>query len=1035
MSTPIPRARWLLCLAVPIVASALVATRAAAQGTVTGRVSAQATGEPLTETRVAVVGTNLFGVTGADGRYTIRSVPAGTFDVRVLRFGFVEMKRPAMVTSGGTTVLDFAMTPAAVQLQEVVTTATGEQRRVELGNAIGTIDAAKLAATAPITSINDLLTARTPGVSVASGLQTGSGMRVRIRGASSLNLANDPIYVIDGVRMTSSLGDNAFFLSTGGARPSRVADINPEEIENIEIVKGPSAATLYGTDAANGVIVITTQKGRTGATQWNVFGEGGVIKDINTYPTAYTIEGHTAAGGSIRGAACTLREVAARTCLVDSVRSYNVFKDPDASVLGTGNRYQAGLQVSGGTERYRFFLSGDREEETNLFTLPPFEKRRFAAANLPLRDYWEHPNALKRNSFRANLNATVVPTLDLAVSTAYINVGNRFMRESNLTAGIGSHAFGGPGYADNGNSPAGNPLHGYRQATPGEVFQEFRGQTVNRFIGSVASNWRPYSWLANRGTVGIDLASDVDLAYNYRGEGTAINTTTRLGFKDDNRTTLRNLSFDLASTATWPLRSSLTSKLTAGLQYVNFLRDVGENSGTDLPQGTTTTTPAAVPFAQELTTIQKTLGAYVEEQIAFRDRLFVTGALRSDQNSAFGTNFQHVLYPKASVSWIASDESFFPHVPKLDQLRLRASFGASGVQPGSNDALRSYEGRVINVRGTDSPGAIFTALGNPQLRPERSEEFETGFDARLFGSRANFEATYYHKRTKDALIDAIVPPSLGAAINVKRNLGAVKNEGFELGLNSQVLDWRGVAADIGVTYSTNKNRLVTLGEDVPPVVNAPTRAQSGYPLFGYWDFPILSYADKNGDGLISYSSNASLNEVVVGDSAQFIGSSQPTRMATISPGIDLFNRRVRITSLFDYKGGHYLYNNTERIRCTRPNCTGRSNPDSPLFQQARAVALIDHPKRTLAGYFEKADFTRWRELAVTVSLPDRLASRYLRARTGSFTFASRNLHVWTKYGGIDPETDRFAGDATNVPEEFQTISVPTYFTFRLNIGF
>ena len=1028
-------------MAIAAVATVLVASRASAQGSIAGRVTAGDGGDPVSDVRVLVVGTTLFGVTGADGRYTIRNVGAGAQEVRVLRVGFVEQKKGVQVASAQTATVDFAMARAVVQLQEVVTTATGEQRRVELGNSVGSINAAKLAESAPVTSFNDLITARTPGVQVASGLQTGSGMRVRIRGAGSLNLANDPIYVIDGVRMTSSLGGEGFFLSTGGARPSRTGDLSPDEIENIEIVKGPSAATLYGTDAANGVVVITTKKGRAGAARWTVIGEGGYINDHNTYPTAYTINGKSATGAALRGATCTLRDVAAKTCLVDSVQSYNIFEDPDASPLGTGRRAKGGVQVSGGSEQLRYFISADRETETSPITLPPFEQRRFAAAGLDVRDYWMHPNALARNSVRANFNATVTPQFDVAIASGFTDLENRFMRESNLTAGIGSHIFGGPGYKENGLSPAGDSLHGYRQATPGEIFQEFRGQTVRRFIGSANMSWRPRSWLSNRANIGLDVAHDVDLGYNYRGEGTAINLTNRDGFKDDNRTTLRNLSVDAASTASWQPMSHVASKTTVGVQYVNFLRDVGENTGTGLPLGTTTTTNATTPSVQELTTITKTLGAFVEEQIAINDRLFLTGALRSDQNSAFGTNFQRVVYPKASASWIVSDEGFFPRFDALSQLRLRASYGASGVQPGSNDALRSYEGRTVNVRGQDSPGAIFTALGNSELRPERSSEFEGGFDSRLFNNHLSIEATYYHKRTKDALIDAIVPPSLGAAINVKRNLGAVRNTGFELGVNTQLLDRRSVGADLTLNASTNKNRLLDLGAGVPPVISSPTRAQVNYPLFGYWDRPITSYADKNGDGLIAYNADPTKNEVTVGDSSIFLGGSQPTRTLAAVPALELFNRRVRFTSTFDYKGGFYLFNNTERIRCTRPNCQGRENPSSSLFEQARAVALIDHPAKTQAGYFEKADFTRWREAAITLTMPDRFVAKYLRGRTGTLTLAARNLHVWTKYTGIDPETDRFAADGTtgatggNIPEEFQTISVPTYFTFRLNIGF
>ena len=235
---------------------------AVAQGTISGRVAAQGSGEPLPESRVAVVGTNLVASTAADGRYSIRSVPAGAWTVRVLRVGYQEQKKSVTMTSGQNATLDFALEQAVVKLTEVVTTATGEQRRVELGNAVSTIDASSRAQSAPTTSMATLLVGQAPGVQVLPGNETGTGARVRIRGVNSITLANDPIYIIDGVRMTSSNGSQSSNIFTGGAIQSRAEDINPDEIENIEIVKGPSAATIYGTEASNGVIQIITKHGR-----------------------------------------------------------------------------------------------------------------------------------------------------------------------------------------------------------------------------------------------------------------------------------------------------------------------------------------------------------------------------------------------------------------------------------------------------------------------------------------------------------------------------------------------------------------------------------------------------------------------------------------------------------------------------------------------------------------------------------------------------------------------------------------------------
>ena len=1016
-------------------------TAASAQGqqsTISGRISAQGSNEPIPEARVVLVGTSLFTTSNAEGRYSIRNVPAGTYSVRVIRVGFQEQKKPITVSGGETVTLDFTLDQVVVRLTEVVTTATGEQRKVELGNAVANIDAAKIVETSPVSNVQDVLASRTPGVQVIGGSQTGGGSRVRIRGNSSLNLSNDPIYIIDGIRMTSNANSSSLF--TGGSQPNRANDINPDDIESIEIVKGPSAATLYGTDAANGVIVITTKKGRAGAARWNGWAEGGLIDDRSNYPYNYTLASHNPTTGALLiTGQCTLPLVAAGTCAKpDSVRKYSPFHDPDATPIALGYRSKFGGSVSGGTEAVRYFVSGEREDETGTQKLPNFERARLDSVGSTISDWTKRPNDQYKYSFRANLNATPSPKFDVGLTSNYIHVNTQFATESNATAGIGSQIYGGKGYPDNGTiGGLGTPLHGYRAWTPGYTYEELVGQRLNRVITSGNANWRPFSWMQNRANVGIDYTSRVDMNLNRRGFGPPVNSTYRLGFADDIRTGIRNFSFDLGSSATWQATQSLSARTTVGAQYVNYQLDQAEAYGEVLAPGTQTANGGATKNSSEATTITKTLGYFVEEQLSYRDRLFVTGAMRTDQNSAFGTKFQRVVYPKASLSYILSDESFFPRPEWLDQFRLRASYGASGVQPGPNDALRTFTSSTVNVKSSDQVGVVYNAVGNLSLRPERTAEFEGGFDARLFGSRTNLEVTYYSKTTKDALIDAIVAPSAGAAQSVKKNLGSVKNAGIEGLITSQIIDRRNLGFDLTVSASANDNKLVSLGDDVPPQINTTWRAVPGYPLFGLWERPINGYQDKNGDGIIVYDPDPAKNEIFVGADPIFRGYSSPRYTATVSPGVDLFNKKLRLSSLIDYKGGYRYYNNTERIRCvSRQNCNGLMNPDASLEEQAMVVATRDDPSRTLDGFFQRGTFWRWREAAVTYTMPEGFVGRYLKARSASVNLAARNISIWTKYRGIDPELDRNAGVSNNAPpEEFQTLGLPSYFTFRLNLGF
>jgi hypothetical protein len=421
--------------------------------------------------------------------------------------------------------------------------------------------------------------------------------------------------------------------------------------------------------------------------------------------------------------------------------------------------------------------------------------------------------------------------------------------------------------------------------------------------------------------------------------------------------------------------------------------------------------------------------------VTINDRLFLTAALRTDQNSAFGTDFQRVFYPKASISWIISEEPFFPQNGMLSHLRLRAAYGASGVQPGANDALRSYDGETVNIRGLDQPAVQFDEIGNEALKPERTTELELGFEARFLNERANLDVTHYRKRTRDALIDAVNPPSWGTLdADVRRNLGAVQNRGWEVALNTQILQREQVGFDVTLTGSTNSNKLLSLG-GTPPQIGVTRRVVEGYPLFGFWAQPITHYEDKNGDGILTYNANEALNEVFVDSVFQFVGYNQPRHVITATGGVDLLKRAVRVQAMFDWRGGHKWYNNTERIRCaSRANCNGLMNPNASFEEQAMVVATRDHPQRTLYGFFQKGDFLRFREMSVSYRVPERFAGA-MRASTAQFVVTARNLAVWSDYRGVDPETDRLAGTSDDGPDEFQTFGPTSQLIFRLNVGF
>ena len=1027
--------RWRFTLAVMALLALVTGTASAQSGSVTGVVTAELAKVPLPESRVFLVGTNLFTSTDPDGRYTIRNVPNGTYMVRVLHVGYVEQKRSVTVSSTASVTADFAMVVALATLQEVVTTATGPQRRAEIGNSVATVDASQRMQTAPVTDLASLLVAQAAGVQVMPGNTVGTGARIRIRGTNSLSLVNDPIYVIDGVRMRSDNGSQSGNIFTGGAIQSRAQDINPEEIESIEIVKGPSAATLYGTDAANGVIVITTKRGRAGATKYTVFSETGISQDLNAYPTAYTLWGHTPVGGTRKCLNPSLTTVSTGVCLADSLSSFNLWKNANTTPLTTGVRQSNGVQISGGSQNLRFFVSGQYDDETGVLKIPSFDSHRLDTLGVPIKSDWKTPNEQTRISIRTNLDAALSSKLDAQFSSGFISQMSRLPQGDNNALGIASNGFGGPGYEHGRTSTLGFDLHGYRQTTPAETFQDISTQYINRFMGSGNLAYRPMAWLSMRAAGGVDYTARVDQQFCARGTCADLGTI-RQGFAQDDRASIRTASLDGSATATYNPRPWLVSRSTLGVQWVFSSFDRNGAGASNLTPGSSTVSGGATQFTDASNSNSKTFGVFFEEQVAIRDLLFLTAAVRSDQNSAFGTNFQRVFYPKFSASYLMSEEAWFPKMKSLSQLRLRAAFGASGAQPGATDALRYYSPTTTNIGLVDQPGVVYSSPGNDVLRPERATEFEGGIDAGFFDRRVNLEVTYYNKLTKDALVGAVVPPSLGSGNASQRvNLGSVQNTGFEVLLNVQAVDSRKFGWDATLAVSGNGNKLVTLGTDaqgrpLPPQVGTTTRNQPGYPLFGYWQRKISGYADKNADGIIT------VDELTVADSATFVGYSVPRYEASLSNGFDFLNKKLRLSLLLDYKSGFMLLNGTERIRCgSRNNCQGAYDKSASLFEQARAVALREHASRTQAGYMEDASFLRLREVSVRYQLPQSLVAASRIAKDASVTFAARNIHKWTKYSGFDPEANSDAGSTSSLPSDFQALAPPTYFVLRLTLGF
>ena len=826
-------------------------------------------------------------------------------------------------------------------------------------------------------------------------------------------------------------------------------------------MKGPSAATLYGTDAANGVIVITTKKGHAGDTRWTWYGEGTSLDDRNKYPTDYASWGHDPTTKEIQR--CTLVTEGQGTCVLDSLTSFNVLRDPNSTSIRLGHGNNLGMNASGGSDQVRFFLSGDLRNELGPVQMPGFAKATLDTMGSPLEDEWTHPEAFQSENLRANLSSSITPKLDVNANAGWSNTNQRLPQTDNNTYSFIYSALNNPGFNFNCITDAcansglfysergslNEFLNGYGAFSPAQTFQALDENDTQRFIGSTDASWRPFDWMQNIGSAGIDYSNN---AYNdlCRFNECPDSPPQRLGTVDAFQTNIRNVSFKVASNGTWQARTNLSMKTTVGVDYTNSEQDQVRSFGQNLPPGAQTVGQSATRDADnELQTVEKTLGVYAQEQASFRDRMFLIVAARQDQNSAFGTNFQNIFYPKASLSWIISDENFFPHQDWLNTFRLRAAYGASGVSPGGTAALRTFAARTAAITSdvpgspneADLPALVANALGNPNLKPERSAEFEGGFESTVFSNRLHVDFTYYNKKTHDGIINEPIASSSGAsALSVLTNIASVQSSGIELNLNTTVFDNRNFGWDITAATSHNSGKILDLGIDKTTgkklgIINTGANRDSvGLPIDGWFE-RRFTFADSNKDGIIEPNEVHTTPSNTPGTKGGFVyaGYSVPRDIVSITNGFDLFNRKLRITVLTDYKGGYSINNSTTSFYATNfPTWASENLKSTSLFDQARNVAATSAVSpSTSSGYLENGQFWKLREVSAALTLPNTVA-RHIRARDAQLVFEARNLHTWTAYTGFDPEQNSNSGDVQNT---FSTLAAPTTFVLRANLHY
>jgi TonB-linked SusC/RagA family outer membrane protein len=989
----------------------MIEAAAQATGTIAGRVSDRATQQPIGDAQILIVGTTRGARTTDAGQYRLAGVPAGNVRIRVIRLGYEAETRTLTINGNETVTADFALGATATRLDQVVVSATGESElRRESGNNVATINTDSIPKTV-VNGVSDLLSSRAANVVVTqtSGT-TGGGSRIRIRGSNSLSLSNEPLIIIDGVRAISDVSGST--IDIGGQNPSRLDDLNPEDIDDIEIIKGPAAAALYGTAAANGVVQITTKRGRAGKTKWTAYADGGTVRDVTAFPANFGQVGLTPSGRRTTGCTIDAQLTGGCTAKADSLISFNPLEQHGPFVNGWRSEY--GASASGGSELVQYYLGGEFGREQGVYP----------------------NNEVRRRGLRANLTSQLGTKLDVGVRAGYNQARLKLpQNDNNDLSPIANGIFGS---AEDDPDLHGNLFY------PVEVLNQiYTAQNTDRMTLSGNGNWRPLPWLSVVGVSGVDYAGRTDLQVTQPGLIPEPDRRAQ-GNATSNPYSFWTYTANVNGTASYKL-SSLAASTSIGAQYNKETVNGTQAAGEGLAAGSSSVAGTTFGFAatQQNSDII-TLGAYLQQKLSWRDRLFLTAAVRGDDNSAFGQDFKLVYYPSASLSWVIGDESWFPRVPGVSSLRLRTSYGQSGQRPGFRNAVSFYQAVGVR-RETGDVGALELGgnIGNLNLKPELSTEYEGGLDLGLLNSRLSLELTYYNKSTRDALIQRQLAPSTGAQTRFE-NLGEVTNKGVEGTLNALVVDLDKFKWNVTVNGSLNSNRLVTLGAGVDTIFlglgaidgNAIQRFVEGQPTAGYWQRPLLSYQDKNKDGIISplgcgptSADDTPDCEVRLGDNVAYLGNPLPKREITLNSSFTLF-KYVRVSGVVDHRGGYKLYNATEQFRCVIfTTCQTAYDKRTPLFEQARRMASL---LGTDAGYVEDASFVKLRELSVSLLAPNDWARR-AGASNLSLTLAGRNLATWTDYTGFDPELN-WNGTSNFSTADFLTQPPVRYFTARVSFS-
>ncbi|HKG93208.1 MAG TPA: SusC/RagA family TonB-linked outer membrane protein [Gemmatimonadaceae bacterium] len=1061
-----------LLVAAATLAAPLAAPAAAQQPTtITGRVTSEA-GQPLTAATVAIPSLGIGTQTGDGGRYTLlvpgARVQGQRVSLQVRLIGYRQTTREITLSAGSLTE-DFALPTSPLRLSEVVVTGAGTLTEAEkLGTARSNVDSTTLLRANEPNVIN-ALAAKAPNVQVLSSSgEAGASSYIRIRGLTSIAQSDgQPLFVIDGMPVDNSTVDTPFSGTNGGTiATNRGFDINPADIENIEILKGASAGAIYGSRAGQGVVLITTKRGHPGQTRYSLHSSSS-FDQVGNLPDLQTEYGVGTAGVS---PACYTNPTTGCNVGFGSAGSWGprltsgqAFDHTD-EIFRTGNTFDNTLSISGGTDRTTFYLS---------------------AGSLNQKGFIKGPNnKYGRQSVRFNGSQQVTSTLRVGANAAYVASSGDFLQSRNNVSGLLLGLWRTP--PDFNNDPYIDPATGlqrsYRYPHPAvgseletrrydnalfTVNEPVATADVGRAFGNINAEYYAAPWLRFNYQLGSDFANDERLealpwtssSGLIGGKGQVIRGSLRTVQVDHNLTATANYTFS----PTW------SGNVTVGQNL---------NSRTFRQTGTQATTLIAPrPFNLFNTTSQNPpndtrqtirLESYFMQGTAdLYDQLFLTGALRNDGSSAFGQNSRRAWFPKGSVAW-----SFLREGEGANRWvsfgKARAAYGQSGTQPLPYNLQTPFittllpEGGwgPLTAPGVQGVGGLYTTptLGNPDLGPERVGELEFGADFGLLRDKADLSLTHYRQTTTDAILAFPLPASIGYTAQL-RNVGELQNIGYEVALNLRPIKTTNFGWDVGFQWAKNKNEVISMSGAAQVVLNAPfglgsfpqAVVREGQPL-GIWlsdDFVRcgrgLRVEGVDIDNTAGECQGAPAGALYISadnvpikdtDGQYLVADPNPDWTGGVRSSITW--RKLTIGGLLDIRQGGDVWNGTRtalnHFGKTRESVTYREG-DQWVFGQNylpnEKVAGPGAGQPTELGQawftnqasvfngpasfaFEDGSFVKLREISVGYLWNRPYVTNRLGFSSVEFRLAGRNLATWTDYSGVDPETSVVSAQASVV---------------------